>query len=127
MESQIVEYKQSWRDEFLKEICGFANAQGGTLYIGVDDKGNAVGLQHAKKLLEDIPNQSVMTMGVMPNVNQLNKDGKEYISIEIKPIEQPISYKGKYYYRSGSTLQELNGSALQDFLLRKIGRSWGGH
>lgn len=124
MESQIIEYKQSWRDEFLKEICGFANAQGGTLYIGVDDKGNAVGLQHAKKLLEDIPNQSVMTMGVMPNVNLLDKDGKEYISIEIKPIEQPISYKGKYYYRSGSTLQELNGSALQDFLLRKIGRSW---
>ena len=124
MESQIIEYKQSWRDEFLKEICGFANAQGGTLYIGLDDKGNAVGLQHAKKLLEDIPNQSVMTMGVMPNVNLLNKDGKEYISIEIKPIEQPISYKGKYYYRSGSTLQELNGSALQDFLLRKIGRSW---
>lgn len=124
MESQIIEYKQSWRDEFLKEICGFANAQGGTLYIGVDDKGNAVGLQHAKKLLEDIPNQSVMTMGVMPNVNLLSKDEKEYISIEIKPIEQPISYKGKYYYRSGSTLQELNGSALQDFLLRKIGRSW---
>ena len=124
MESQIIEYKQSWRDEFLKEICGFANAQGGTLYIGVDDKGNAVGLQHAKKLLEDIPNQSVMTMGVMPNVNLLNKEDKEYISIEIKPIEQPISYKGKYYYRSGSTLQELNGSALQDFLLRKIGRSW---
>lgn len=124
MESHIVEYKQSWRDEFLKEICGFANAQGGTLYIGIDDKGNVVGLQHAQKLLEDIPNQSVMTMGVMPNVNLLSKDEKEYISIEIKPIEQPISYKGKYYYRSGSTLQELNGSALQDFLLRKIGRSW---
>ena len=124
MESHIVEYKQSWRDEFLKEICGFANAQGGTLYIGIDDKGNVIGLQHAQKLLEDIPNQSVMTMGVMPNVNLLSKDSKEYISIEIKPIEQPISYKGKYYYRSGSTLQELNGSALQDFLLRKIGRSW---
>ena len=124
MESQIIEYKQSWRDEFLKEICGFANAQGGILYIGVDDKGTVVGLQHAKKLLEDIPNQSVMTMGVMPNVNLLSKADKEYISIEIKPLEQPISYKGKYYYRSGSTLQELNGSALQDFLLRKIGRSW---
>ena len=124
MESQVIEYKQSWRDEFLKEICGFANAQGGILYIGVDDKGTVVGLQHAKKLLEDIPNQSVMTMGVMPNVNLLSKADKEYISIEIKPLEQPISYKGKYYYRSGSTLQELNGSALQDFLLRKIGRSW---
>ena len=27
-ETQNVEFKQSWRDEFLKEICGFANAQG---------------------------------------------------------------------------------------------------
>lgn len=124
MESHIVEYKQLWRDEFLKEICGFANAQGGTLYIGIDDKGDVVGLQHAQKLLEDIPNQSVATMGILPDVNLLDKDGKEYLSIEIKPIEQPISYKGKYYYRSGSTLQELNGSTLQDFLLRKIGRSW---
>ena len=26
-ETQNVEFKQSWRDEFLKEICGFANAQ----------------------------------------------------------------------------------------------------
>ena len=39
MESQTIEYKQTWRDDFLKEICRFANAQGGTLYIGVADDG----------------------------------------------------------------------------------------
>ena len=39
METQTVEYKQTWRDDFLKEICGFANAQGGTLYIGIADNG----------------------------------------------------------------------------------------
>ena len=33
-ESQNIEYKESWRDEYLKWICGFANAQGGTIYIG---------------------------------------------------------------------------------------------
>mgnify|MGYP000500400021 CR=1 FL=1 len=30
-ESQNIEYKESWRDEYLKWICGFANAQGGTI------------------------------------------------------------------------------------------------
>ena len=30
MESQNIEYKQSWKDKYLKWICGFANAQGGT-------------------------------------------------------------------------------------------------
>ena len=36
MESQNTEYKSAWRDEYLKWICGFANAQGGTLFIGID-------------------------------------------------------------------------------------------
>ena len=40
-ESQNAEYKESWRDEYLKWVCGFANAHGGTIYIGVDDKGHA--------------------------------------------------------------------------------------
>lgn len=56
METQNIEFKESWRDEYLKWICGFANAQGGTLYIGKNDKGEVVGVADAKRLLEDIPN-----------------------------------------------------------------------
>jgi ATP-dependent DNA helicase RecG len=37
-ESQNIEYKESWRDEYLKWICGFANAEGGKIYIGITDK-----------------------------------------------------------------------------------------
>ena len=29
-ENQQIEWKQSWRDEYLKWICGFANTEGGT-------------------------------------------------------------------------------------------------
>ena len=36
-ESQHTEWKESWRDEFLKRICGFANAEGGMLVIGRND------------------------------------------------------------------------------------------
>ena len=28
-ESQLIEYKESWRDEYLKWICGFATTQAG--------------------------------------------------------------------------------------------------
>ena len=51
-ELQNVEFKKSWRDEYLQWVCGFANAQGGTLYIGIDDKGDVVGVEKAKKLAE---------------------------------------------------------------------------
>lgn len=40
VEQQNIEYKSSWRDEYMRWICGFANAQGGTFYIGKNDKSN---------------------------------------------------------------------------------------
>lgn len=43
-ESQNVEWKESWRDEYLKWICGFANAQGGKIYIGTNDDGTVIGV-----------------------------------------------------------------------------------
>ena len=119
-----MEYKQSWKDEYLKWICGFANAQGGTIYIGIDDNGNVVGIKDAKKLLEDIPNKVVNYMGIVADVNLHHKDDLDYISIGIEPSNVPISFRGKYYCRSGSTMQELNGSALQQFVLKRMGRSW---
>ncbi|MBR5434681.1 MAG: putative DNA binding domain-containing protein [Bacteroidales bacterium] len=41
-ENQTIEFKQNWRDEYLQYVSGFANAQGGTLFIGVDDNGNVI-------------------------------------------------------------------------------------
>jgi len=34
-EQQNIEYKQSWHEEYLKWVCGFANAIGGIIYIGI--------------------------------------------------------------------------------------------
>lgn len=124
MESQNVEYKQVWKDDYLKWICGFANAQGGTIYIGIDDSGEVCDLMDAKKLMEDIPNKVVDYMGIVVEVDLLKKDDLNYIKITIDPNNVPVSYRGKYYYRSGSTMQELNGAALQQFILKKMGRSW---
>ena len=36
-ENQNIDYKRIWKDEYLQWICGFANAQGGKLFIGIDD------------------------------------------------------------------------------------------
>ena len=57
MENQNVKWKSSWRDDYLKEICGFANAQGCRLEIGRNDKGVLIGLSNAKQLLEELPNK----------------------------------------------------------------------
>lgn len=53
-ESQNIEFKVTWRDGYLKWICGFANASGGKLFIGVDDKGKVTGIDNYNKLLEEL-------------------------------------------------------------------------
>ena len=123
-ESQNIEYRESWRDEYLKWICGFANAQGGRIYIGIDDNQQVVGVADTKRLMEDIPNKIVNYLDIVADVNLLHKEDKDYIEIAVQPCNLPIAYHGIYHYRSGSTKQELKGAALQQFLLRKMGHSW---
>ncbi|HLR17258.1 MAG TPA: ATP-binding protein [Alcanivoracaceae bacterium] len=64
-ESQNLEFKREWKDGYLKWISGFANANGGTLLIGVDDNGQAVGVHNAAKLLEDLPNKVRDVLGIV--------------------------------------------------------------
>lgn len=125
-ETQNTEFKESWRDEYIKYVSGFANAQGGTLYVGINDKGTVVGVRDAVRLIKDLPNKISTTTGVAVEVNLLAEGDKEYVSIKIQPSMLPISYHGKYYFRSGSTLQELTGIAAQDFIMKKMGISWDG-
>lgn len=123
-ESQNIEHKESWRDEYLKWICGFANAQGGRIYIGVNDDRQVVGVDDSKKLMEDIPNKIKDVLGIIVDVNLLKEEGKEYIEIVVPPYSNPINYKGQYHYRSGSTKQEMKGATLNKFLLERGGIHW---
>lgn len=93
MEKHDIEYKEHWKDEYLKWICGFANAQGGTIYIGIDDNGKVKGIKNARKLLEDLPNKIVTTMGIVCDVNLLSSEGLEYLEIKVSPSNIPISYQ----------------------------------
>ncbi|MEM7536237.1 MAG: ATP-binding protein [Chloroflexota bacterium] len=120
-EDQHHEWKRLWHDDHLKWIAAFANAQGGTLVIGRNDQGEAIGVPNAKKLMEDIPNKARTVLGIIVNVNLRHENEQDLVEISVSPHPNPISHRGKYYYRSGSTLQELNGMALQHFLVRKKG------
>ena len=125
VENQHIEYKEIWKDEYLKWICGFANANGGKIYIGKDDNGKVVGVTNAKKLLEDIPNKVQSTMGIVVDVNLKKNNKLEFIEILVPSYPYiGITYKGVYYYRSGATLQVLSSNALESFLLNKRGVTW---
>ena len=123
-EHHSIEWKETWKDEYLKWICGYANAHGGTLCVGKDDDGNIVGIDNSKELLEMIPNKITDTMGIIVDVMLFCEEEKEYIEIIVDKYPSLISFRGKYYYRSGSTMREITGKELERALIKTQGRSW---
>jgi ATP-dependent DNA helicase RecG len=123
-ENQHIEWKESWRDEYLKWICAFANAQGGVLEIGRDNRGRVIGLTDTAKLMEDLPNKVRDLLGIVTDVDLLEEGGKPYIRITVEPYPYPVSYKGEYHVRTGATKQMLKGAALDRFLLSRTGKRW---
>ncbi len=123
-ENQRVEFKESWRDEYLKTLCAFANTDGGVMYIGMSDNGEPVGLKNVDSLLESLPNKIRHSLNIIPLVKEENIEGVKVIKIEIPHSEVPISYRGKFYIRSGSTTQEVSGMELVNFVMKKQKLSW---
>lgn len=123
-ESQNIEYKSTWHDDWLKWICGFANSNGGVIFIGKDDKGNIVGVDDYKRLMDDLPNKIRNILGIAVDVNLHEEQDKYYIEIITKAQSVAISLRGRYYKRSGSVNIELTGVSLNDFLFQKSGTTW---
>ena len=65
-ESSTVEFKRELTDAVKREIIAFANTQGGELYIGIDDDGTVIGLDHAHKVLEAV--SSMLHDSIQPDI-----------------------------------------------------------
>jgi ATP-dependent DNA helicase RecG len=125
-ESQNIEYKSTWKDEYLKWICGFANAHGGTIFLGINNDKSVCGINNASKLLEDLPNKIQSVLGLMVDDNLEKRENGDVLQIVTEPYPYPVNHKGRYYYRSESTMKELKGAALDKPLLSKQGKHWDG-
>ena len=126
-ELQNKEYKVTWKKEYLKEICGMANADGGKIFIGKDDDGNTVdlGVKETKNLLESIPNSIVQSM----NYYNVSVDGKSddtghYIEIIVHKAESPVFYQGKMYKRIGTANFCLEGKDQQNAFIEVRNKTW---
>jgi ATP-dependent DNA helicase RecG len=118
MENQNTEWKQIWKEEYLKTLCAFANTDGGSIEIGKDDKGNVVGIEDVLliKLLKEIPVQIKNALAISADVRYLEYGDKHTLLISVTKYPNPVSYKGKFYKRVGSTTQELTPNDLDKIL-----------
>lgn len=124
MENQSTEWKESWKDEYLKTLCAFANTEGGTLTVGIDDNGVAIGVRNPERLLKVLPDTIRNKLGIVPFVTLDDVNGKDVVSIRVEKSPATVTLDGKFYMRSGSTTQLISGRELEMHLLNRIGTPW---
>lgn len=89
-ESQITECKQIWKDEYLKTITALANTDGGTLWIGIDDHGQVLGLTNIKELLETLPNKINNRLGIINAL--IHRDYSDTSVLQIRVYDEKIVF-----------------------------------
>jgi len=124
IETQNVEYKERFSERALETLCAFANTKGGTLYLGISDKGQIVGVDIDNQTIRTITEKITSKLGIHPEIEVENRKGKEIIKISVKQSPIPISFNGRYYERVGNTSREMKPERLKEFLLK--GKNWDG-
>lgn len=99
-ESQKTEYKSSWQEEYFQWICGYANAKGGKLYIGVNDDGYVVGLKDTRYLLDILPNMIVDKMGIVVEIDYDSVSSRGN-NIKYRTVPDDITQKPENLYVAG--------------------------
>lgn len=118
------EFKREWKDEYLRNVAALANTEGGTIYVGFDDKGNIFGVERVDHDLKVIPDKIQNVLGIVAIVDNHREGGKDYLTIKVNPSPEPILYDGKLFVKSGSTTRELKHAEARNYLVRKYGHIW---
>lgn len=125
-ESETIELKRELTKNIKKEIVAFANTKGGTIFVGVDDDGNIIGLKNANKDVESISSMIhdaiINDLTAYSSIEIIKQDDKEIIAVHITSAPNKPYYladKGLrpsgVYIRFGST--SINAT---DEIIRKM-------
>lgn len=97
-ESERIEYKSQFVDDIYKEVIAFANTNGGVIYVGIDDRGNVMGIDHVDETYTRLTNG--IRDAIAPDVTMFVR----YILQENKVIRIEVgegSYKPYYLKAKG--------------------------
>ncbi len=122
IEQKNIDYKEKFGDRALRDLCAFANTDGGTVVIGVSDDGKVKGIDISNTELEKITEKIVGKLGIHPDIEIEEIDGKKILKISVHKSQIPVSLNGIYYERVGNTTREMKPEKLKHFFVK--GTNW---
>lgn len=127
-EDGYTEFKSSFSDKVVESLVAFANAKGGKVLIGVDDKGNpvkgfSIGAESLHNWVNDVKNKT--SPSIIPDVEIVKVNGADVgeLSVQEFPIK-PVSFKGRYFKRVKNSNHLLSINEISEMHLKAMNASW---
>ncbi|HQC55104.1 MAG TPA: putative DNA binding domain-containing protein [Clostridia bacterium] len=131
IESNKIELKSKYNDQLIREIVAFLNADGGKIYIGIEDSGTVIGAEKIDETLRSIAD--IITTQIEPSASDMVTpeiqviDGLPVIVVNIKKGIQPIYCIKKYGFSStgcpiriGSSCREMSVAQINERYKKKF-------
>lgn len=107
-----IEFKESLSDSIAKDICAFANANGGKILLGIRDSGEIKGIRITNRLRSQIQDYA---RNIAPHITLHMESTGCIIVINVpEGKSKPYSAKGKFYMRQGANSQQLDRDEVRD-------------
>ena len=134
-ENQNIEFKQEYVPDIRKEVIGFANAEGGTVYVGIRKDGKVLGVEDPDGVMLQIVNslKDALAPDIMPfvRVNSVEIEGKQVVEINVTTgTNRPYYLREKglkpsgVYVRKDSSTQPMTEEGIREMILQNSGRSF---
>ena len=116
-EGFTTEFKRSMPSDLGREICAFANANGGVILIGVDDAGTVVGVGDHNRLKSQV--QNVARSADPPVAVEVESNGDVLCVTVPEQHGKPYSFGGRFFIREGASCQQLSRDEIRDFFFEE--------
>ncbi len=129
-ESQTLEFKTSFDKATVESLVAFANAQGGTVLVGVTDAGSISGVTLGKETLNEWLGQikSATSPALIPDIAAYTEQGKTVVAIRMSEFPvKPVNTRGRYFKRIASANHQLALGEIADLYLQSLQLSWDAH
>lgn len=125
-ESETVEFEEGidQLDKGLRSLSAMLNRQNrGTVYFGVNDQGEVIGMDIGEDTAQSIRNlvHSTIQPHIIPEVTEhTTDDGKRYITLHANGHDAPYSYDGRYYIRNESSDESAGPEMVSRLVLARV-------
>ena len=126
-ESQTLEFKASFDKTTVESLVAFANAQGGTVLVGVTDKGAVCGVTLGKETLNEWLGQikSATSPAIIPDMETFTEQDKTVVLIRVAEFPvKPVNTRGRYFKRVASSNHQLSLGEIADLYMQSLQLSW---